>query len=475
MQSGKLTPAEALAIVPKVCEALQFAHDEGIVHRDVKPENILIDKKGRVKIADFGLAKLLSEGAGGSSEDYLLTLPHEVMGTPRYMAPEQVERPGAVDHRSDIYSLGVVFYEMLTGELPMGRFAPPSQKVQLDVRLDEVVLRALEKEPGRRYQNASEVKTQVESICGPAGTPRDAWQRMYGYEYRSPRTLFGLPLLHIARGIDPATGRARTAKGIVAIGDRAVGVFAMGGMAVGGFAIGGVAMGLVTFGGCSLGLLLAVGGMAIGALAAGGGAVGLVAIGGGAVGYYAFGGGAVGVHAYGGSVRDPHAQRFFGTWAQLLLEHLWVPVMAVFAVGSLLMAILSAAVKRGDHQVLRPMAPAGARMRIPARSWWATPSGHKLATGVLTVLCMLCLIAFLSYDRHEGVPGPAGERSVSVRIGLLDPWYRYDKGPGHFSRKVNFFTGSTGFGVAGLALMTLLIRLGRLEKKRREALPHGTP
>src|SRR5687768_17789024 len=118
MQSGKLTPAEALGIVPKLCEALQFAHDEGIVHRDVKPENILVDRKGRVKIADFGLSKLLAEGASGSAEDYLLTQPHDVMGTPRYMAPEQVETPAAVDHRSDIYSLGVVFYEMLTGELP---------------------------------------------------------------------------------------------------------------------------------------------------------------------------------------------------------------------------------------------------------------------------------------------------------------------------------------------------------------------
>ena len=82
------------------------------------------------------------------------------MGTPYYMAPEQTEHPREVDHRADIYSLGVVFYQMLTGELPLGRFAPPSQKVQIDVRLDEVVLRALEKEPettlsaGERNQDA---------------------------------------------------------------------------------------------------------------------------------------------------------------------------------------------------------------------------------------------------------------------------------------------------------------------------------
>ena len=89
-----------------------------------------------------------------------------VMGTPHYMAPEQVEQPQEVDHRADIYSLGVVFYEMLTGELPLGKFQPPSKKVQVDVRLDEVVLHALEKEPERRYQHASEVKTDVETIAG---------------------------------------------------------------------------------------------------------------------------------------------------------------------------------------------------------------------------------------------------------------------------------------------------------------------
>ncbi len=159
-QAGRLSAREALQIIPQICEALQFAHDEGIVHRDIKPENVLLDKKGRVKIADFGLARIL----GHEPEDFRLTRAREVMGTPHYMAPEQVEKPQTVDHRADIYSLGVVFYEMLTGELPLGKFAPPSQKVQIDVRLDEVVMRALEKEPARRYQHASEVKTDMETI-----------------------------------------------------------------------------------------------------------------------------------------------------------------------------------------------------------------------------------------------------------------------------------------------------------------------
>lgn len=159
LQARKIAPEEALVIVPKICEALQYAHDQGVVHRDIKPENVLLDQQGRVKIADFGIAKILGRDAKSA-----LTEERQVVGTPNYMAPEQMEKPQTVDHRADIYSLGVVFYEMLTGELPLGKFAPPSQKVQVDVRLDEVVLRTLEKEPGRRYQHASEVKTDVETI-----------------------------------------------------------------------------------------------------------------------------------------------------------------------------------------------------------------------------------------------------------------------------------------------------------------------
>ncbi len=167
-QGGKLSPREALKIIPQICDALQFAHDEGIVHRDIKPENVMLDKKGRVKITDFGLAKIL----GREPTTVRLTGAKDVMGTPHYMAPEQIEHPQEVDHRADIYSLGVVFYEMLTGELPLGKFQAPSKKVQVDVRLDEVVLHALEKEPERRYQQASQVKTDVETIA--ATSPKAA-------------------------------------------------------------------------------------------------------------------------------------------------------------------------------------------------------------------------------------------------------------------------------------------------------------
>ena len=173
MNAKRFTPEQALAVVPPVCEALQFAHEHGIVHRDIKPENLLLDREGRVKIADFGIAKMLDDD---SSAGLAETQP---AGTPQYMAPEQKERQ-RTDNRTDIYSLGVVLYEMLTGELPGGRLQPPSKKVQIDVRLDEVVLRALEKAPELRYQTAAEMRTQVETIARantapapePAGKPQ---------------------------------------------------------------------------------------------------------------------------------------------------------------------------------------------------------------------------------------------------------------------------------------------------------------
>ncbi len=155
LRDGKLEPKQALAIVPPICEALQYAHDKGIVHRDIKPENLLLDRDGRIKIADFGIAALMgSEG--------------ENSGTPPYMAPEQGGDRSGIDHRADLYALGVVLYEMLTGERPGKDLIAPSRKVQIDVRLDEMVLRALEKEPERRYQTAGEFRTVVETLQTPA-------------------------------------------------------------------------------------------------------------------------------------------------------------------------------------------------------------------------------------------------------------------------------------------------------------------
>ena len=160
MRAGAVSSVEALAIVPKLCDALQYAHENGVLHRDIKPENILLDARGRVKIADFGLALMAGDAVPGAT----LTLSGTRLGTPHYMAPEQVEKPHDVDHRADIYSLGVVFYELLTGELPLGRFPAPSEKAGTDPRLDRVVFRTLEKERDRRYQSAGDMRTAVENV-----------------------------------------------------------------------------------------------------------------------------------------------------------------------------------------------------------------------------------------------------------------------------------------------------------------------
>ncbi|MES2661268.1 MAG: protein kinase [Verrucomicrobiota bacterium] len=171
MRTGRISPREALAIVPQICDALQFAHDQGIVHRDIKPENLLIDRLGRVKVADFGIAKVVASvcedpiRSGDTPVPTDATIAGKIIGTPQYMAPEQIDHPSDVDHRADIYALGVVFYQMLTGELPGKELQAPSQKVRIDVRLDEIVMHALEKNPELRYQHASLFKTSVETVA----------------------------------------------------------------------------------------------------------------------------------------------------------------------------------------------------------------------------------------------------------------------------------------------------------------------
>ncbi len=182
LQSRRLTPKEALSIVPPICEALQCAHDHGIVHRDIKPENLLMDKAGTVKIADFGIAKLIgrtsaSEADGSESSaahaktDGLADADHSLaFGTPDYAAPEQHEGGAALDHRADIYSLGVVLYEMLTGERPTAAMEAPSRRVQVDIRIDEIVLRALQTKPELRFATAADFQAEVESAAASAAT-----------------------------------------------------------------------------------------------------------------------------------------------------------------------------------------------------------------------------------------------------------------------------------------------------------------
>lgn len=389
MRAGRFTPEQALGIVPVMCDALQYAHSQGVLHRDIKPENILIDARGRVKIVDFGIAKILDEKGGDS---LLLTHSGARLGTAPYMAPEQIEKPASVDHRADIYSLGVVFYEMLTGELPLGRFAAPSEKSAVSGGMDEVVFRALAKEREHRQQSAGEFKTQIEDMAAlpPQARRTLAWQ-FQSFEYRSKRTLFGMPLLHVTRGIDPATGRTRTARGFFAFGDKAVGVvafggqaqgvFACGGVSVGVVAVGGVAVGLISWGGLALALLFALGGLSIGTLASGGAAIGWQAVGGTVLGWYAHGAVVIAQHGLGQQVHAPHVYQAFAELPAALRwmseisgwtsfgAFLWLPLM--------LPMILVPSWARRQLELGEGAASAAAATSLPG-----SVNGHGSATGM---------------------------------------------------------------------------------------------
>jgi hypothetical protein len=190
------------------------------------------------------------------------------------------------------------------------------------------VLRALEKDPQLRFQKASAMKTRVEEAAAPAPHRRGSWD----LDYRSKATWFGWPLLHVTSGPDPATGKERVAKGIVAIGGRAQGLIAFGGVASGGFAFGGVAVGVVAIGGIAVGLF-SYGGVALALIAALGGLAmaAWVAMGGGAFGYLSYGASAGGVHVLDPRVQDPVAKEFFMPWALELLSNIGFYNLVVMA------------------------------------------------------------------------------------------------------------------------------------------------
>jgi len=152
-----LSALEIVGLVTQVCDGLAYAHDRAIVHRDIKPENLLVDGAHRVKIADFGLAKILEADPGSPSGG--LTMTGSTLGTTQYMAPEQAENPRAVDGRADLYSVGAILYELLTGRLPVGRFDPPNH-------LRRVTMRALSPDPAHRPATALELRAELLAESG---------------------------------------------------------------------------------------------------------------------------------------------------------------------------------------------------------------------------------------------------------------------------------------------------------------------
>jgi serine/threonine protein kinase len=167
LKRGPVPPRDACRISSQLLDALDYAHKKGVVHRDIKPENILLSSEGNVKVADFGVSRFLDADAGTR-----LTRTHFVLGTYEYMAPEQRESVQEADNRSDIYATAVVLYEMLTGELPIGRFDLPSRKLpDVDRRLDGILEKGLAKDPARRYERASAMARELQDVVSSPGAP----------------------------------------------------------------------------------------------------------------------------------------------------------------------------------------------------------------------------------------------------------------------------------------------------------------
>lgn len=166
LPSGERLPIRAvLDVFDQLCAALEYAH-RYTVHRDIKPENVMVTSDGTAKLLDFGISKLFAHAQ--------LTMPDIVMGTPQYMAPEQFQDSAKVDGRADIYSLGVVLYEVLTGTLPTVMSKPVSQMSQVPATFDPIVAKCLEADPDRRYQTVSELREALkaaQSFAEPSPVP----------------------------------------------------------------------------------------------------------------------------------------------------------------------------------------------------------------------------------------------------------------------------------------------------------------
>lgn len=167
IDEGRLPADEALSLGLKICDALRYAHSQGVIHRDIKPENILITEAGEPKVTDFGLAKLVD----GHPNALALTLPAQSLGTPYYMAPEQRDNSMGTDARADVYALGVTLYQLLTGQLPTGRFPLPSETAGVPEQWDAIILKALQTDRELRHADAGEFYGEMRALTMSAVSP----------------------------------------------------------------------------------------------------------------------------------------------------------------------------------------------------------------------------------------------------------------------------------------------------------------
>ena len=154
-QAQAIDPKEVMRLISAICSGLAHAHENGIIHRDIKPSNILLDLQNEPKIGDFGLAHPVGTGHQEGAQIY---------GTPGYTAPEVVNNPKSVNHRADIFSIGVLLHELLTGKLPADDPRPASQIAHCDLRFDAIIRRATAEVPEARYANAHQIIADISNI-----------------------------------------------------------------------------------------------------------------------------------------------------------------------------------------------------------------------------------------------------------------------------------------------------------------------
>lgn len=173
-ERGTLPVDEALDVALQLCDALIYAHDNGFIHRDVKPDNVLITPEGKVKLGDFDIAKVTTSST--------FTRLGMRIGTPYYMSPEQIRGQPDVDPRSDVFSMGTVLYQMVTGEVPAGHFGHPSElRPDLPRRLGSVILKALARDRGARYATIADLRNAL------AGTPETRRAQRQPFHFRNRR------------------------------------------------------------------------------------------------------------------------------------------------------------------------------------------------------------------------------------------------------------------------------------------------
>ena len=195
-RDGRLPVEDTLVILADVCDALAYAHERGVVHRDIKPDNVLLSGRHAL-VTDFGIARAATQAIGGPAA--ALTGAGVMIGTPAYMAPEQVAADPRVDHRADIYAVGILAYELLTGAAPFGGDSPQdslaaqltqtpasitAQRPDVSPALETLVMTCLEKQPARRWQSANEIIAQLQSLASPT-MPAESGRRSQLGEIRT--------------------------------------------------------------------------------------------------------------------------------------------------------------------------------------------------------------------------------------------------------------------------------------------------